>query len=135
MVFTIPGLSLYDAFIEDVGRLEVSRVIEPRSKIEREVIVEFASIAVRDTIKSFGYRLEGAQAGIRIEIPNYLKSEFHVLQNLAYKKKMANKEIKCSVKFDDENYGIMLDVQLPGQDWNQIRPDQARLARVSDLSL
>ena len=110
-------------------------MVEPRSKIQSEVVVEFPSAAIRDYIKSSGYKLEGQQAGIRMEIPNYLKSDFHVLQNLSYRLKMANTEMKRSIKFDDERYGIMLDIQLPDQEWRRIRPDQARDARRMEPSL
>ena len=109
--------------------------MEPRSKIEAEVVVEFQTASLRDSIKSTGFRLEGQRAGIRIEVPNFLKSDFHVLQNRSYRLKMANKEMKRSVKFDDECYGLMLDVQLPGQEWRRIRPAQARAARRADPSL
>ena len=121
--------------VDDLGHMAVRRVIEPRSKIVSEVIVEFATSAVRDSVKSLGFRLEGQQAGIRIELPNFLKSDFHVLQGLSYKLKLANKQMKRSVKFDDDVYGLMLDIQLPGQDWTRIRPDQARAARSIDPSL
>ena len=120
---------------QDFGPMGVRRVVEPKSKIEAEVIVEFQMASLRDSIKSMGFKLEGQRAGIRIEIPNFLKSDFHVLQNLSYRLKLANKEMKRSVKFDDENYGLMLDVQLPGQEWRRIRPAQARAARRADPSL
>ena len=121
--------------VSDLGHIEVRKVVEPRSKIEAEAVAEFESAAVRDSVKSLGYKLEGQRAGIRIELPNFLKSDFHVLQNLSYRLKMANKTMKRSVKFDDDRYGLMLDIQLPGQDWRRIRPDQARAARSVDPSL
>ena len=48
---------------------------------------------------------------------------------------MANPEMKRSVKFDDDCLGLYLDIQLPGQDWRRIRPDQARAARETDPGL
>ena len=71
----------------------------------------------------------------RFEIPNFLKSDFQVLQSLSYKMKQSNPEMKRSLKFDDESLGLVLDVQLPDQDWTRIRPDQARLARQTEPSL
>ena len=124
-----------DQVDQDFGPVEVRRVIEPRSKIEAEVVVEFRSAPVRDAVKSRGFKLEGQRAGIRIEVPNYLKSDFHVLQNLSYRLKLANRDMKRSVKFEDDCYGIMLDIQLPGQDWRRVRPAQARAARRADPSL
>ena len=124
----------------DVGLFElkagdVRRIIEPKSKIPDEVVVEFPIAAIRDSIKSLGFKLEGQRAGIRMEIPNFLKSDFYVLQNLSYKLKQSNKSMKRGIKFDEENFGVMLDIQLPGQDWSRIRPDQAREAGRSDPSL
>ena len=70
-----------------------------------------------------------------MKVPNFLKSDFHVLQNLSYKLKMANNAVKRSIKFDDDSLGLMLDMQVPGQDWSRIRPDQAREARRSKPAL
>ena len=58
--------------------------MEPRLRLSSK----FTSSAIRDFIKGKGFKLEGKRAGIRIEVPNHLKSDFHVLQNLL---KMANK--------------------------------------------
>ena len=120
---------------QDFGPLGSCRVVEPRSKVQHEVVVEFPSLAIRDFVKSSGHKLEGQRAGIRMELPNFLKSDFHILQNLSYKMKMANEGIKRSIKFDDDNFSLMLDIQLPGQEWRRIRPEQAREARRSDPSL
>ena len=134
--FLVEKLGLSAEMVEqDFGRLETRRVVEPRSKIPSEVTVEFPSASIRDSVKSAGYKLEGQRAGMRIEIPNFLKSDFHVLQSMAYKMKQNNNDIKRSVKFDDHSYGLMLDIQLPGQQWQRIRPEQAREARRSDPTI
>lgn len=99
------------------------------------MVVEFFSASIRDTVKGSGYKLEGRDAGIRMELPTHLRSDFHVLQNLAFKLKTSNPGLKRSLKFDDDNLGLILDVQLPGEDWQRVRPDQARQAGQSDLSL
>ena len=131
--FLVDKLGFDEEMVDrDFGSLEARRIVEPRSKIQKEVVVEFPSAAIRDSIKSSGYRLEGQGAGLRIEVPNFLKSDFHVLQNLAYKMKLVNKEVKRSVKFEDDTYGLMLDIQLPGQEWRRVRPEQARQARRAD---
>ena len=117
----------------DAGAIKVRRVYEPRSKIKDEAVVEFSSAPIRDTIKGSGYKLEGRNASTRMEVP--LRSDFHVLQNLSYRMKINNVGMKRSIKFDDANLGLLLDVQLPGQDWQRIRPEQARLAGQSDPSL
>ena len=96
--------------------LWVSKIVKPRPKIKDEVlVVEFESAATRDSIKSSGFKLKGQRAGIRMEVPNHLNSDFHVLQGMSHRLKMANPDMKRSIKFDDENYGIYLDIKLPGQ--------------------
>ena len=119
----------------DLGQFSVERIVDPRSKIKLEALIEFGSAPIRDSVKASGYKLEGKQAGIRIEVPNYLKSDFHVLQSISYRMRQANPGMKRSVKFDDEIHGLFLDVQIQGQEWRRIRPDQARAARASDPSL
>ena len=124
-----------DEYAADLTLLEVRRIVEPRSKIKNEAVVEFKTIPISDFIKSSGYKLEGVTAGIRMEVPTFLRSDFQVLQNLSYKMKLANKEMKRSLKFYDDNHGLMLDIQLQGQEWSRIRPEQARLAARTDPSL
>ena len=43
--------------------------------------------------------------------------------------------MKRSIKFDDSNLGMILDIQMVGQDWQRIRPDEARSAGRSDPAL
>ena len=82
-------LGLDHGFIRgSIGTYTVEKVIDPRSKVQQEAVVEFSNPAIRDAVKGMGYKLEGKRAGIRIEIPNFLKSDFYVLQNVAYKLKM-----------------------------------------------
>ena len=119
----------------EAGDIQVRRVVEPRSKIRDEVVVEFCSSSLRDSIKGSGYKLEGKEAGIRMEVPVHLRSDFYVLQNMSYHLKTNNPGMKRSVKFDDSCHGLILDVQMPDEDWQRIRPDQARQAGKSDPSL
>ena len=128
-LFLSENLEYSDDFIRDLGDIKVDHVIEPRSKIQQEAIVDFSTPAVRDAVKGSGFKLQGKRAGIRMEIPHFLKSDFNVLQSLSYRLKMANPEMKRSVKFDDASLGVYLDVQLPGQEWRRVRPAQARSAR------
>ena len=130
--FLVDNLDYTRDFVEDLGQCRVDRVVDPRSKVQQEVVVEFPTPAIRDAIKASGHKLQGKRAGIRMEIPHFLKSDFVVLQSISYRMKMANPDMKRSVKFDDEKLGLFLDVQLPGEEWRRIRPDQARAARDSD---
>ena len=124
-----------DSMGEEARICKVRRVCEPRSKIKNEVIAEFSSPVLRDTIKGMGFKFEGRDAGIRMEVPTFLRSDFHVLQNLSYRLKLSNRDMKRSLKFDDHNPGLILDIQFPEQEWQRIRPDQARSAGRTDPSL
>ena len=131
--FLIDKLGLdRDAVCDSLVPETVRRIVEPRSKIQNEALVVFGSPHIRDSVKAAGFKLEGQRAGIRIEVPNYLKSDFQVLQSVSYRMKLAHPGIKRSIKFDDENLGLILDVQIPGKDWTRIRPNQARAAKRSD---
>ena len=127
--FLVDFLGFAPDFARDLGVLPVRRVVEPRSKIENEAIVEFPTPAIRDAVKGSGFKLQGRRARMRIELPHFLKADFNVLQSLSYRLKMANTEMKRSVKFDDAELGLYLDLQLPGEEWRRIRPAQARQAR------
>ena len=97
-LWPLTGLDLRDAaqvFIQDLLGLDglevvaARKIVEPRSKVQDEAVVEFTSPAVRDAVKSSGFKLEGKKAGIRMEVPNYLRSDFHLLQNTAFKLKLS----------------------------------------------
>ena len=124
-----------EAMDPEAAGIQVRRVVEPRSKIKDEVIVEFATASIRDTVKGSGFKLEGKNAGIRMELPVHLRSDFHVLQNMAFHLKSCNPGMKRSIKFDDSCHGLILDVQMQGEDWQRIRPDQARQAGRSNPAL
>ena len=134
--FLVQNLEMDADFVSgDMGAVKIEKIVDPRSKILNEAVVEFCSVPLRDSIKASAFKLAGRRAGIRMEIPHFLKSDFNALQNISYRMKMANPEMKRSVKFDDDQLGLMLDIQLPGQDWRRIRPDQARAARDNNPRL
>ena len=86
------------------------RVIEPRSEIKDKVVVEFFLASIRDSVKDLGFKLEGKNTGIRMGVPVYLRSDFHVLQNMSYHLKASTAGMKRSLKFDDSCHGLILDI-------------------------
>ena len=44
--------------LDSIGTISVRRVVEPRSKIKNEVVVEFETAPLRDSIKALGFKLE-----------------------------------------------------------------------------
>ena len=66
-------------------------------------------------------------AGIRIDIPDFLSSDFKTLEGYGARMRRINgKMTKKYVKLDD-NYGLYLHLRLPGEDtWLRITPSLAR---------
>ena len=68
----------HDFLQNDIGPLRVERFIDPRSKVSNEVL----NSAIRDAVKGSGRHLagQGRLAGLRMEVPHHLKSDFRVLE-------------------------------------------------------
>ena len=68
---------------------------------------------------------------MRLHIPDYLQKDFHALMNLSYDLKQRHKGLKRSVKFDEEDNGLFMDIKLDeGSDWKRVKPSQARAANM-----
>ena len=112
----------------DVGNIDVNKPPEPKPKIPDEVIVVFGSAAARDVVKAAGKNLAGQTgAGMRIQVPNFLMGNFHALQGLAYYMKQNDQSIQRSIKFDDEELDLVLDVKIEDS-WRRVTPAQAKEA-------
>ena len=70
-----------------------------------------------------------------MEVPHHLKSDFRVLEDICFQMKKTHPNMKRSVKFDDDRLGLMVDVNLVGDDWKRIRPDQAKAVKRDEPSL
>lgn len=103
------------------------------SRVVSEVVVEFADVEARDTIKSYASGLAAAkgEAGLRLDVPPCLKGSFKVLNEHGYAMvRIYGKEVKRNIKFDDTNQDLMMDIKLPtSSTWHNISIDQAREAR------
>ena len=104
-----------------------------RSKIRDEMIVTFAEREERDTIKSYARELAKAngQAGLRLDLPDYLKGHHKILEEHAYAMiELYGKEVKRNIKFDDRADDLMMDIKLPmSNKWHNITMRQAVEAR------
>ena len=67
-------------------------------------------------------------AGIRMDIPDYLGSDFRTLQNYGMKmRSIHGPDTRKYVKFDDANLAIYLELRLPGEStWIKLTPARAR---------
>ena len=130
MNMKVPADLAREAEIESVKK---STQNHQKSRITQEYIVTFADVETRDSIKSYANGLAGnqGQAGLRLELPDTLRGSYKVLDEhgLALKN-LYGKDTKRSIKFDDRNKNLMMDVKLPGSlKWHNVTIEQARRAK------
>ena len=76
-------LHLGNQFIGSMGPIVCERVpFGPKTKIRNKIIVRFRTTEARDVVRSAATNLAGAdkEVGIRLEVPNHLKSDMKSLQ-------------------------------------------------------
>ena len=98
------------------------------NSITNEVTVEFPTVELRDVVRGAAFNLaEHPEAGIRLEIPHHLMSSFKALNAASYRLRMKFKECKRNIKYDDNNFDLVLDFKT-GEDsgWRRLRPAQAK---------
>ena len=87
----------------------------------------------RDVVYSYINRLakHAGKAGIRLEIPLHLKSEFKLLEAHGNRVRTANgKDVKRSIQFDDADKLLILNVKISqDDDWTLVTVHQAREAK------
>ena len=103
-----------------------------KAKIQREYVVTFENKETRDKIQSNASKLSllpKDSAGIRLELPDFLQSNFNVLQNAAYQIKKKSPGARRNILFDDHCLNLALDVKLKeAAEWQRILPEDARAA-------
>ena len=90
MKFMSDHLGLSESFLESVSPFSVQRVPSgPAARIRDKAVVFFQTTDVRDAIKGAARNLasKGADYGIRLELPNHLKSAMKDLQAVSYQLK------------------------------------------------
>ena len=69
-------------------------------------------------------------AGIRLEIPEFLRPSLRALESTSILLKQNNPHLKRNIKYDDDVMDLVMDVRLtPISQWKKIRPDQASEAK------
>ena len=93
-----------------------------RSKIQEEVLVVLQTSQQRDTIQSFASNLASAQgqAGIRLDIPDYLRGLFRLFETHAAALRERYGSVKRAVRFDDAERSLLMDVKLEDAAWQRI---------------
>ena len=115
---------------EDLDMEDISfpRVVA-RSKIRNKVLVRFSSVAERDEVISHAVNLKdcATEAGVRLEIPHHLQADFKVLIQYGNEaRKHYGGEVRRSVRFFEEDYGLVLHLGLPSGQWLRVTPSEAR---------
>ena len=127
--FMRDNLKLSESFMDCVGPITVRRIPSgPAARIKNEAIVVFQSTDIRDAVRGAARNLagKGSDYGIRLELPNHLKSAMKVLQSVSYDLKQRHPESRRNVLFDDEAMDLVLDVCIDGQTWRRITTAQAK---------
>ena len=119
---------------DDINFVRRTRTTK-RSRVQDEVLVSFNSTAARDLVQSHAKNLaewvgEGGKplAGIRMEIPERLMSDFKALEQYGHAmKEKHGKNMKRHTKLDDASLCVYLDIYLPRQEtWVRVDVDLAR---------
>ena len=92
-------LRLSTSFLADMGEISVKRIAAgPRSKIVGEVVAIFSSVDVRDAVKGAARELAACpDAGMRLEIPQYLQPSLKALETVSYNLKQKHAGIRLSL--------------------------------------
>ena len=89
----------------------------------------YQSVEVRDAVKRSARNLagKGQDYGVRLEIPNSMKSAMAALQSVSFELKQKFPEAKRNVLYDDESMELVLDFAVQeGKPWRRMTAGQAR---------
>ena len=121
-----------DQFIDsELGHVQIKQHRDPKSEIKDEAIVNFETQEVRDAVKAKTSNLAYFRdtAGMRLHLANHLQKDFKSLMVLSYDLKKKNPDLKRSVKFDEDDLGLFMDLQIERDGhWRRVKPKQARKA-------
>ena len=99
-----------------------------RSKIKDKVLVRFSNSQERDVAQSYATNLAdaGGEAGLRLEIPDYLRRLFRLYEAHAAALRAKYGDVRRAVRFDDINKSLYMDVKLESTDWHRISAEEMR---------
>ena len=136
--FMTQHLKLDNSFMECLGPIQVVRVPSgPAAKIKNEAVVTFQSVDTRDAVRSAARNLAGKSSdyGVRLEIPNHLKTSMRDLQSASFEIKQKFPASRRNVLMDDEALELALDFcTVEGGTWRRMSSRQARERRQKRAS-
>ena len=100
-----------------------------RGNVKDEVLVRFSSAADRDEVIGHAVNLRdlGSPAGVRLDFPAHLQSDFKMLIQYGNDARSHfGTDIKRSVRFLEQEYGLVLHLCLPSGKWIVVSPTEAR---------
>ena len=122
--FMTKHLGLSDTFMDSVGPFTVQRVpFGPAARVKDEVVVTYRSTDVRDAVKGSAKNLagKGRDYGVRLELPNHLKSAMKAIQAVSFDIKSKFEGERRNVLFDDGTLDLVLDFCIgEGKPWKRI---------------
>ena len=121
--------------VDSLGMIEISMSRGRGAREKKEAIVTFISKEDRDYVKAAGVKLAGqSEAGMAIHVPGHLMDNLVALDRVGYDIKTKHDGVKRTVKFDDHQQDIYMDICVEGS-WRKITPTKARkVARMSGLN-
>ena len=127
-VFLATKLGMDEDRILALGRLTVTPSPGKAPRARREVLVVFDSADDRDAVKAMGSSLAGQrEVGMAVHVPGHLLDNLFALNGVGYSIKNKHEGVKRSIKFDDNEQNIYLDIYVAGH-WKKITPGEARSA-------
>ena len=123
----------------DVGEDKIETTSRPNKQsgtnVEKEAIVVFKEVETRDSVIGASSKLGNCindngqpKAGIRLEIPPSLKSDFNTLRRFGQLLRSRHGQgTRRHVKFEDSDRSLFLNVKLPGDKrWSRVNLEFAK---------
>ena len=136
-IFTNLAVSKEEFEMSRIERIRRSKT--PRnSKIKNEAIITFTDSSSRDFVVSHAKNLakfdRDVQIGMRLDYPEFLGNAYRTLEKFGAKMRARNgKEFKRSIKFNDDELTLYMDMKLPGsEEWIQVSPQIASESMAED---
>lgn len=126
MTFLREKMKLGDLAIHEIGPVSVQKLAGAAERKRGKILATFQDKETRDMVKASAVNLAGSSdAGTRLQVPGYLMDNFRALEAVGYSMKKIDKNTKRSIKFDDCNLDLVMDVKV-GDDWMRINATEAR---------
>lgn len=101
----------------------------PDLTAQKQVLVTFSSIGLRDKVKSMSKNLSGKdrKAGVQIEPPDHIRGQYQAFQRLAFQLKRKHPALRRNFRFYDPETCLSMDIKVSGDsDWKAVSYDHAR---------